>query len=578
MVASQPVIDRQDPTAASWARSPSDFLVKHPQSIATMVTSPTTTQLSFKAEDLPIKSVTVFRPSRAQIIRILKANLKAGNNLIEVTGLSSRTDTESLRVTGLGNARLLVLVCNFDNHPDLPESDPIRSAQKELAALKTETEARTQQLELLSSYGKNMADKKNLTPEDATSFASQLVKRTIENKQAIKELETKIEVLSRRIEREQQEKQGTAQSKASVTIVAEEDGPVELHVSYRVSNAQWYPVYDLHAVSENGKPSTSVSLQYRVALSQSTGETWNNTNLILSTSATDVLNAGIPTSQSLSIEPIPKVPPPVPPTRGFAARGPLPTAPPILEPRGVISKSPLSVTYAVEGKTTIPTDGQSHKVLVASLPLEAAVTHVTTPRKSTVAYLQCTVKNTSDYHLLPGTVNVFLDGSYVSKTEISDINTGDSFQCTLGIDTSAKVAHTLVSSSTTSAASSFVEQYKTTTYTSTTTITNRHTGDYPIQIVERSSLPVASTQDTRIKVFLKEPEGLAEGEEGSDIDLGRPDGFKIKWGTDVDETKDGKKTGKFIWHGTIDPGKEVVLVSKWEIRAPVDVEWVEKSS
>ena len=57
-------------------------------------------------------------------------------------------------------------------------------------------------------------------------------------------------------------------------------------------------------------------------------------------------------------------------------------------PRGVVSKSPLSVTYTVEGKTTIPTDGQSHKVLVASLPLEATVTHVTTPRKSTVAYLQ----------------------------------------------------------------------------------------------------------------------------------------------------------------------------------------------
>ena len=357
----------------------------------------------------------------------------------------------------------------------------------------------------------------------------------------------------------------------------------------------------MHAGSENGKPSTSVSLQYRVALSQSTGETWNNTDLILSTSATDVLNAGIPTSQSLSIEPVSKSHPA--PTRAVliggsfsashdpssgSAMGSLAT------PRGVVSKSPLSVTYTVEGKTTIPTDGQSHKVLVGSLPLEATVTHVTTPRKSTVAYLQvsdlvchtgtvvsdrleqCAVKNTSDYHLLPGTVNVFLDGSYVSKTDISDINTGDTFQCTLGIDTSAKIAHTLVSSSTTSTASSFVEQYKTTAYTSTTTITNRHTGDYPIKIVERSSLPVASLQDTRIKVFLKEPEALAEGEEGSDVDLGRPDGFKVKWGTDADETKDGKKTGKFIWHGTVDPGKEVVLISKWEIRAPVDVEWVER--
>ena len=316
----------------------------------------------------------------------------------------------------MGNARLLVLVCNFDNHPDIPESDPLRAAQKELAALSTETDARAQQLELLGNYGKSLADKKNVTPDDATAFASQLVKKTIENKQAIKDLDAKIEVLSRWIDRTQQEKQGTAQSKAAVTIVAEEDGPVELHVSYRkpyfhpslssmpeltrktgVSNPRWHPVYDLHARSENGKPSPSVSLQYRVALSQSTGETWNNTDLILSTSATDVLNAGIPTSQSLSIEPIPKSPQP-PASFGMTSRASLSIQPQlrsIAAPRGTVSKSPLSVAYTVEGKTTIPTDGQSHKVLVASLPLEATVTHVTTPRKSTVAYLQV---GDPDYH------------------------------------------------------------------------------------------------------------------------------------------------------------------------------------
>lgn len=161
-----------------------------------------------------------------------------------------------------------------------------------------------------------------------------------------------------------------------------------------VTNAQWYPVYDLHAGSENGKPSPSVSLQYRVALSQSTGEIWDNTDLILSTSATDVLNAGIPTSESLSIEPVQKFQPALFGTRasqpGVIMVAPQGTAAQLSfsAPRGIISKSPLSVTYTVEGKTTIPTDGQSHKVLVASLPLEAIVTHVTTPRKSTVAYLQ----------------------------------------------------------------------------------------------------------------------------------------------------------------------------------------------
>jgi len=78
-------------------------------------------------------------------------------------------------------------------------------------------------------------------------------------------------------------------------------------------------------------------------------------------------------------------------------------------------------------------------------------------------------------------------------------------------------------------------------------------------------------------VFLKRPEGLATVEDGVEVDLGRSDGFKVKWGKDLEETKNGKKEGKFIWYGAISPGEEVVLVSEWDVRAPVDAEWRIKS-
>ena len=174
-------------------------------------------------------------------------------------------------------------------------------------------------------------------------------------------------------------------------------------------------------------------------------------------------------------------------------------------------------------------------------------------------------------------MNVFLDDSYVSKTDISEIATGDTFNCTLGMDTSIRISHELTQSSVTSILSSFVEQYKTTTYISTTKLHNRHTGDYPVTIVERSSIPVASESDPRIKVFLKGLTGLGEGEEGKDVDLGRKVGFKVKRGRGVGDTKNGRKEGKFIWYGTIPPGEEVVLVSEWDVRAPFDVEWKVKS-
>jgi hypothetical protein len=124
-----------------------------------------------------------------------------------------------------------------------------------------------------------------------------------------------------------------------------------------------------------------------------------------------------------------------------------------------------------------------------------------------------------------------------------------------------------------SAPSSFVEQYTTTTHVSTTTLHNRHTGDYPINIVEKSSIPVASIKDPRIRVFLKGPEGLATVEDGVEVDLGRSDGFKVKWGRDLEHMKNGKEEGKFIWYGTISPGEEVVLVSEWDVRGPVDTGW-----
>ena len=183
------------------------------------------------------------------------------------------------------------------------------------------------------------------------------------------------------------------------------------------------------------------------------------------------------------------------------------------------------------------------------------------------------MKNTSECCLLPGTLSVFLNDSYVTKTHISNVGTGDTFRCTLGMDTSIQVSNALTETSKTSAPSSFVEQYTTTAYVSTTTIRNRHTGNYPVNIIERSSIPVASANDTRIRVFLKRPEGLATAGDGVEVDLGRSDGFKVKWGRDLEETKGGNKEGKFIWYGTISPGEEVVLVSEWDVRAPVDVEW-----
>ena len=178
-----------------------------------------------------------------------------------------------------------------------------------------------------------------------------------------------------------------------------------------MADATWSPLYDLYATSEGGKPSKSVFLHYRVNLLQKTGEDWKDAKLILSTSATDMLDAGVPASDSLTVQPKerPRPPPPpspvvmasaAPPTFAFGAPKtrskdlkPLgarlpPPLPPLVQVAAIVSKSPMAVSYTVDEYTTIPSDPLSYKVLVAIIPFEATISHITSPRKAPTAYLQ----------------------------------------------------------------------------------------------------------------------------------------------------------------------------------------------
>ena len=110
-----------------------------------------------------------------------------------------------------------------------------------------------------------------------------------------------------------------------------------------------------------------------------------------------------------------------------------------------------------------------------------------------------------------------LNNLYVPKTNMSEVPTGDTFNCTLGMDASIRVSHELTESSVTSLPSSFVKQHSTMTYVSTTKLHNRHTGDYTVNIVERSSVAIAPESEPPIKAFLKDPTGLAESEEGKGV-------------------------------------------------------------
>jgi uncharacterized protein (TIGR02231 family) len=265
------------------------------------------------------------------------------------------------------------------------------------------------------------------------------------------------------------------------------------------------------------------------------------------------------------------------------------------EPTTVVHESPLALTYHVEGASGVPSDGVPHQVSVAVLPFEAKIMHVTVPKVRPIAYLQASVKNTSDYRLLPGTVHAFVDDSFVSKTAIAgDVAPGYVFNCTLGVDPATRISYARTSKRVdehgggAGERSAFAEQWAATTYRSRTTVTNRH--PFVLRaLVLRDGVPV-SDDEKRVSVVLRRPEGLAELAQGEELKVCTKEGTRegkgeeeeeggkrtVRWSKVVDG-KGGKKQGLFEWVVEIGAGEEVTIETEWDVKAPVSLSWVESA-
>jgi len=266
----------------------------------------------------------------------------------------------------------------------------------------------------------------------------------------------------------------------------------------------------------------------------------------------------------------------------------------IEEPTSVVHESPLAVTYHVEGAPGIPSDGVPHQVTIAVLPFEATIQHVTVPKVRPVAYLQATVKNTSDYRLLPGTVHALVDDSFVSKTGIvGDVAPGDVFNCMLGADPATRIQYARTSKRADGGErSAFSEQWTATMYRSRTTVTNRH--PFALRaLVVRDSVPVCEDEE-RISVVLRHPDGLAELEQGKELEVdakkdGRREGDgdgdgddegkkkqRVRW-CEVVDGKGGSKEGLFEWVVEVGAGEELTIETEWDVKAPVSLKWIEST-
>ncbi|RPD54804.1 hypothetical protein L226DRAFT_616532 [Lentinus tigrinus ALCF2SS1-7] len=572
--------------------------------------------IQLDASDHPVKSVTIYQSSTAEVTRTFSVSLQSGRNIIEVSGLSKAIDADSPRIHGLPeNVSVLDICCDvrsgrsagLNSRSEMIEK--LRSKKKELS---TEKSMYREEYEALEGSIRSPLQA-GMSPDDMNAFLDGFLARKRLAVKNMQEIDARIVNLEREIASlEKTSKRDTALSAVTVTMVAKDDCSADFQLTYLVSGSSWSPFYDLHASSTTeGKTSSGIKLRYSASILQKTGEDWSDTALTLCTASSQTLQSlSIPAIDSLKLVdtrasqgptrrsrsrprfdwprerssvvmmPVPRSPsvsPPPPPRPDSESEVEVSFAD-VLVQTTAVDRNPLVLSYRVDSALSLPSDGLAHKITIAILDFSATLKYVCVPRKGPSAFIEASIKNTSDYELLSGPVSVFMNDGFVTKTTMKHVSAEESFDCVLGVDTAIKVSSEQKSRTEQEPERNFAEPTQTATQTLLTTVTNGHKFDVS-DVIVRGAIPLGNDA-SKIKVALRKPEGLARASDGENVPVSLSadsKNVKVRWTTPKDG-KGGEKDGLYEWICNVPAGKAIVLETEWDVKGPAKVKWEEKTN
>ncbi|KAG6907487.1 hypothetical protein DXG01_008777 [Tephrocybe rancida] len=548
-------------------------------------------------ESSKIAAVSVYT-ERAEITRVFKFDVKTGQNQVTIDGLPDVFDEGSLRVEGRGSATIHD-VSSYTHRPR------VATTSSAISALELKKEKTSKALERcqkaiasLEAYLSTMdvktvdvAQVRNVVKEYDTT-AEELDDRVLELQAQLKEIDE--ELAKERTNLRGLAYNGRLNKRVVISVFADIEGEVEIVLIYAVHGASWTAGYDIRV--DTNTRDEPVTLVYKAAITQNTGEDWTDIPLVLET-ATPTYGVGVPKLDpwNLSIyKPVP-IPPPPPPMAmpmsvsgrmarkwaaptSFSVSQSLDDAEDVESDRSIVhrgldvaSKGNVSATFQVPGLITIPSDGVAHNVTIVQLHLGATMSWVCVPKKDTKTHLSAKIKNASQYTLLRGTGSVYVDGSFISRSDVPAVSPEESFDCPLGLDPSIRVTYHPRAKK--QSESGFYT--KTTTHVFTQAITIHNTKSTPIERV-RIAEQIPVSEDAQIQVKLVTPAlVLREKDKDKDQGLEKPvavsKGVSVLW-EGADEPDLNAETlgrnGKFNWVCAVPPQGKINLVVQWEVVAP----------
>ena len=234
-----------------------------------------------------IKEVTLFL-SGAQVFETATGTLPAGESVLLVKGLSPFLDEKSIQVKGQGNFIIQAVNKRLDFLHEKEEGEKAKALEKEIAEIEKRQSILRNRIQVLGTKMSVLSANKSIGSSQAGTSMTAL-KATLDffdaehTKIANEELQInaqlaandqEIEVLRNQLNALQQS-DDKAKAEIRIRVKATNAGTATFQINYLVSNAGWYPKYDVRIKSIT----EPLQLQYKAEVFQNTGADWKNVKL-----------------------------------------------------------------------------------------------------------------------------------------------------------------------------------------------------------------------------------------------------------------------------------------------------------
>ncbi len=504
-----------------------------------------------------IKHVTVY-PDRAQILHETTVDLAAGITVLKLGGLSPYIDSQSIQVKGYGD--FIILSVNQQNNylrnlEDLPEVKSIRS---QIETLQQKVEDEKAALDVLKEKEAFLVANRAVLVKESTFSLEQLkslmdlyttnmdqvTTATLKKNRLIKDYEKQIAALQQQIS-DKFGKKELPSGEISVMVSAEKPVAGTLAFSYVVTNAGWYPSYDIR-VDDITKP---VTIYYKANVFQTTGVNWKDVKLSFS-NATPWVAGNVPVLNPWFIDYYT-------PKRPVRLEGAVPGVKRVRAPEMAESvvtdnapamKSAEAAPVEVEknvGETTvsfdistpysISSDGKVQIIEIQRSTTAAEYKYVTIPKLSPLAYLTGNITDWAKQSLISGEATLYFENTFVGKSYLNVNQLTDTMTISLGTDNSILVRREKRQDFT---SRKVIGSNKTETYSFLITVRNNKST--PIKIAVNDQIPISSNS-------------------GIEVDA-----------VDLTGGKYNSATGEVSWDLGIRPGETKQLIMTYSVKYPKD--------